>query len=827
MCHTETQPPVWLRLGGLFCALLVAGASLGLAQISPNAVAKIEIKHVGPQAVSDQLILANIRVKVGDPYLPTAVDEDVRNLYATGFFYNIRVTEDRTRDGVVLTYVVQGKPRLTDLKFSGNKKFSDSKLRRKLTSKGGAPLDEHKLFNDSQEIQKLYQKSGYPNTEVRYVLNIDEAAGRGTATFEIKESPKIKIADVEFVGVRAFSQRTLRKTIKTRRHWMFSWLTGSGVLKEEQFEDDKEKLAEFFWDKGYIDFDIKEVKLEYPTPRTMIIKFIIFEGKPYKVGAVTFKGATLFPTNKVDQVMRLKVGATFKPKDLAKDVETIENFYGAKGHIDVAEGAGNLRVDKIPNVEKGTMDLEYQVNEGQKSYVERIEIWGNTKTKDRVIRRELAVSPGETFDMVRVKLSQQRLEGLQYFEKVDLKPEPTDIAPNRKNLIVGVEEKSTGNVSLGAGFSSIDNLVGFVDVTQGNFDLFNPPTFTGGGQKSRLHLALGTQRRDVALTFIEPWFLDRKLALGVDLYHRWLDYESINNLYTETRTGGRISLTKALWRDSLIGSISYTLEDIGILLDPSLHGPEVTLVRDPITGRPIPTISPANAPQALLAENGHTLLSRVGASLAYDTRNSVQLPNRGQRTELFGEVTGGPFGGDKSFYKLELRNAFYFRGLAKGHVLELTAQAGVAEAFAGTDEVPFYDRYYLGGLYSLRGYQYRDIGPKELVGNTDLEPVGGNTYWFGSVEYSIPVIERVRLAAFYDIGMVYPKAFSFTPQRFINPSTGTLTSTGNYADNWGFGLRLNLPIGPLRLDYGLPITHDPSVGGSGRFQFGVGYTRQF
>jgi outer membrane protein insertion porin family len=602
-------------------------------------------------------------------------------------------------------------------------------------------------------------------------------------------------------------------------------------LKEEQFEDDKERLAEFYRDKGYIDFDIQDVKFEYPTPHSMIIKFDVFEGNPYKVGAVSFKGAPMFPTNKVDQMMRLKVGATFKPKDLEKDVERVEDFYGAKGHIDVTEGSGNLRVSKIPNVEKGTMDLEYQVNEGQKSYIEKIEIRGNSKTKDRVIRRELAVSPGETFDMVRVKVSKQRLEGLQYFEKVDLKPEPTDIAPNRKNLIVAVEEKSTGNVGIGAGFNSIENLMGYVDVSQGNFDLFNPPTFTGGGQHARLHLALGTQSRDALVSFIEPWFLDRRLTLGVDLYHRWLDYESLNSLYTETRTGGRLSLEKDLWqnRNILKGSVSYTLEDVGIDLDPSLHPDEYTWV--PFPGQPgyyLDTI-PRNAPLALLQQGGHVLLSRVGASLAFDTRNNFLLPDKGQRTELLGEVTGGPFGGDKSFYKLELRNACYFRGLAKGHILELTGTAGVGKAFGNTDDVPFYDRYYLGGLYTLRGYRYRDIGPKELVNGTELEPVGGDTYWFGSAEYSIPIIERVRLAAFYDIGMVYPKAFSFSPAHFINPSTGQTISTGTYADNWGIGIRLSLPISPypLRLDYGLPVTHDPSVSKAGRFQFGIGFTHQY
>ncbi len=832
MHHKKTRVTRLIGLGLLVCALVFGGSGLCFGQTAQNKVAKIQIKHIGPPALADALVRANIKVKEGDPYVPAAIDDDIRTLYATGQFYNIRVTEERTRDGVVLTYMLQGKPRLTAVKFSGNKKFSDAKLRRKLSSKIGDPLDERKLFNDSLEIQKMYQKSGYPNTEVKYVLNIDEAAGRGTVTFEIKESPKIKIVDVQFVGAKAIPQKKLRKTIKTRRHWMFSWLTSTGVLKQDQLEEDKNRLTEFYWDRGYIDFEIKDVQLEYPEPRKMIVKFIIFEGNPYRVGSIAFRGTTLLPTNAVspqfdphakppkgvsrrewyearqlNRAFKMKEGDVFTSKGLEKDIEAVEDFYGAKGYIDVRAGSPNLRVKKVPNIEKGTIDLEFEVAEGQKSYIEKIEIRGNTKTKDRVIRRELAVSPGETFDMVRVKLSQRRLENLQYFEKVDVRPEPTDIAPTRKNLIVSVEEKPTGSFTLGAGFSSIDYLMGFVTLTQGNFDLFNPPTFMGGGQKARLYLSLGTRRRDAVVTFIEPWFLDQRLELGVEFYHHWLDYQSLHNLYQEVRTGGRLSLTKALWRENLIGRLSYSIEDIGILLDPHL--------------------TYTNAPSTLLAEKGHNLLSRVGAMLAYDTRNSPFLPDKGQRSELLGEIAGGPFGGDKSFYKLELRSTWYFRGLADGHVLEVAGRAGVADAFGDTPDVPFYDRYYLGGLYSLRGYKYRAIGPKELVNNLYLEPVGGNTYWFGSVEYSIPIIERVRLAVFYDIGMVYPDPFSFSQARFTDPETGRVISTGAYADNWGIGLRLNLPIGPLRLDYGFPITHDPSVSSAGRFQFGVGYTRQF
>ncbi|HYG34066.1 MAG TPA: outer membrane protein assembly factor BamA, partial [Clostridia bacterium] len=567
------------RLCGLLFLLACLPAAWG--QLSASKIDRIEIQHVGPASVSDELIRSHIRVKPGDPYLPAAVDDDVRSLYGTGLFYNVRISATSSPQGIVLTYIVQGNPRLTDIKFQGNKKFRDSKLRRTISSKVGEPLNERKLFTDSQEIQKLYQKKGYPRTEVTYTPSIEEATGRATATFEIKESPKVKIIQVEFAGAQAFKQKRLRRVIKTRKHWMFSWITGSGVLKDEQFEEDKEKLAEFYRDNGYLDFEIKNVEFLNPTPRTMIVRFTIYEGTQYKVGAIKFTGNKVFTTEELTNGLRLvhgmkgsraklgpnglsmDVGDVFTPKGLTRDTEAVEDFYGSKGYIDVTPSTRNLNVVKIPNTETGTMDLEFQIQEGEKSYVERIDIRGNTKTKDKVIRRELAVAPGEVFDMVRVKRSRQRLEGLQYFEKVDTRPEQTDppIA-GRRNLIVGVDEKNTGNLTLGAGFSSIDALVGFAEMTQGNFDLFHPPTFTGGGQRFRLRLALGTRQQDYLASFVEPWFLGRKLALGVDLFYRDLSYLSVNNVYDVTRAGARVSLTRALGSDYLIGSVFYGIEDV-------------------------------------------------------------------------------------------------------------------------------------------------------------------------------------------------------------------------------------------------------------------------
>ena len=241
------------------------------------------MKHVGPATANDEFIRANIRVKAGDPYRTAAVDDDVRSLYATGLFYNIQVTQQTTPDGVVLTYVLQGKPRRDGNKIPGQLDLQGTETPEKLTSSVGEPLDERKLFTDSQAIQQMYQKAGYPGTQVKYVLSIDENAGRGTATFEITESRRIRITDVEFVGANAFPEKTLRGEIKTRRHWMFSWITGSGVFKDDQFDDDKELLAEFYRNKGYIDFEIKEVQFEHPTPKTMVIVFMIYEGRQYKV----------------------------------------------------------------------------------------------------------------------------------------------------------------------------------------------------------------------------------------------------------------------------------------------------------------------------------------------------------------------------------------------------------------------------------------------------------------------------------------------------------------------------------------------------------------
>jgi outer membrane protein insertion porin family len=784
------------RYAVIVALLLWGSGSLFAQETTAPTIKQINIEHVGPQAASDDLIRANIRVKVGDPYTSTSINNDVATLYSTGYFRNIRVTEDRATDGgVVLTYVVMGKPVLTDIQFNGNKKYSRTKLLKKVSSKIGQPIDEHKLFNDAQEILKLYQKAGYQKTKVDYEngIKVDAPTGKGTVTFEIVESPRVKIQRVEFVGAHAFAEKKLRKVIKTRKRWMFSWITGSGVLKDEQFDEDKEKLADYYREKGYIDFELTDVKFEAVSPKWMVIRFFVNEGRQYKVGSVEIKGNKLFTTEQIrrgyasKKGLKMIEGVTFTPKGLQDDVAAIQDFYGAKGYIGKGdERAIGVIANKTPNTERGTMDLVYEVEEGEPSTIEKIEIRGNTKTKDKVIRRELAVSPGEVFDMVKVNRSKTRLEQMQYFEKVDAQPESTEV-PSRKNLVVGVEEKNTGNLIVGAGFSTVEQVVGFVEVYQGNFDLFKPPYFTGAGQKFRIRASVGTLLQDYQVTFIEPWFTGRKLALSVDLYHRELNY--LSDYFDERETGARLGLTRALGSENFIGGVSYTIENVGL------------------------TDLQTNAPPLIAKEAGYYLVSKVGTSLAYDTRNNVMLADRGQRTEVLTEVAGGPFGGEKNFYKLELHSDWFFKGFAEGHIIQLTGRMGVVDTYGGTTSVPMFDRWFLGGMYTLRGFKYRKAGADNTFDPAAAEPIGGNSYWFGSIEYSIPIIERLRFAFFYDIGNVYKDAYDF--------------NFGNFLDNWGVGIRLNLPIGPLRFDYGIPIHTGAFTGASGRFNFGVGWERPF
>ena len=889
------SPARWLRAPGqaLIAALLLLSSGPVRGQIAgpiPKAspVQKITLQHVGQAAASDALIRANIRLRLGDPYSRKASDDDIHNLRNTGFFENVYVTEKQVAGGVEVTYTLVSKPVVTEILFEGNtggRKFRESKLRKKIRSRTGETLSRPRIFSDTRAILKEYQKGGYHQARVEYEVRHDEALGQAAVVFQVDPGRKVKIDDIVFENTVAFSQRELRKVFKTRRRWWMSWLTGSGKFETDQWDEDLEMLTQFYQDEGYIDFKVREIKFGYPKEGRMVIRLDLYEGYRYQVGNVTFEGNTLFTEDQIRrgvQVLERPVapfmleGAIFTPTGLNEDRDAIRDYYEAYGYLDTI-----VRVTKVPNTDQGTIDLVYSVKEGEISYVEKVEIRGNTRTRDKVIRRELAISPGEVFDMVSVELSKRRLEGTGLFESVDTQVEKIPELPNRRNLIVGVEEGRIGHLIMGFGYSSIEAMFAQAGYVQGNFDLFNPPFFTGGGQKFRLQITAGTRRQDYQVTFEEPYFLDRKLRFSVDLYHREIQYYS--RYFEQHQTGAKIGLSRTLWNDFTYGGIDYTIESIGIH-DRSSYS-EMLMEHDMLANglaEVLPDGLPVNPfdwnpdddrlNQGELGElNNNRLVSKLGLFFAYDTRNHALMPSRGQRTQVNADIAGGPLSGDTEMYRLEVETAYYFPGFTEGHVWEVVGKVGVVDTFGDSRRVPYFDRFFLGGGYSLRGYDYRDIGPRmqkwknekkdgklgyyvnvegedgkskgkefipvksnipyfpfdqtpqKLPENGDKwtpvitdgrETLGGSSYWLGSVEYSIPIIDRLRVAFFYDIGMVYEDSYEF--------------EFSNYADNWGIGLRLFVPmLGPLRLDYGFPITHPDYVGGSGQFHFGVGFTRDF
>ncbi|HXY60335.1 MAG TPA: outer membrane protein assembly factor BamA, partial [Chthoniobacterales bacterium] len=563
------------------------------------------------------------------------------------------------------------------------------------------------------------------------------------------------------------------------------------------------------------------------------------EGPQYHVGNISFSGYKIASEDKLRAVIKMKPGAPYSPKQLHDDAKALADAYGTGGYVDAV-----ITPEGTP-VGAGRIDLHYKIEEGSRSFLERVNIVGNTRTKDKVIRREILIAPGDVFNTVRVDISKKRLESLGYFAKVDAYPETTDV-DGRKDLLVQVEEKRTGSLNFGAGFSTIDSLSGFVELTQGNFDITNWPGFTGGGQKFRARAQIGTQRKDFLISLTEPWFLDRRFSLGGQAFYTEADY--LSSVYDQRNYGFSVEARKPLW-GPLYGTLAYSLQDIEIYNVSSGASPEIQF------------------------EEGSTLQSKISTSIVLDRRDNPLLTHTGQRLSIAPYVAGGFLGGDEQIYGFdaEASQYFHFPGdlillfngeLATVDVWDKPETTSIWVNRAGTiydskplgtmsgptieeevPNVPIYDRLYLGGANNLRGFDFREVSPK---GN-DQEPIGGQSMARATVELTFPIVLKTRGAFFYDVGFVNVDAWDFIPEdqtipRGVNaqlgnpgnpaasptpipatpPNTTPRSRYYNLAQDIGFGLRLDLPIGPLRLDYGYPIE---TAGNPrhGHINFSVGY----
>src|SRR2546426_4822330 len=637
------------------CALLgaiSARAQNPQAAQGPPIIKSIDVQYTGPGTVSKERILAQMRTKVGQPYSDQVVEQDIETLYKTGSILNVRIFAQPEGDGVKVIVAVQTRSIVREIEIDGAEQVKAKRLRKEIKLKLNQPVNEQELDEARQKIVEVYQGRGYNDVSVQFRVDpIDEKRGTARVVFTVNEGLKGAVRQIHFEGNAHFSEKVLRKQMKTRGKTLVYFLDKSGRFDEVQLEQDLDKVREFYQNHGYIDVEIKNVRRGRTEKGPMIITIVIAEGPQYHVRKLIVSGYQVANQERILKLLKMKEGSVYSPKQLRDDAKAVADAYGSGGYVDLVilpegEPAGPALID-----------VTYKIEEGDRSFVQRINIVGNTRTKDKVIRREVLVAPGDVFNTVRVDITKKRLDNLGYFAKVETYPEETDI-PGRKDLTILVQEKRTGSLSFGGGFSTVDKLVGFAELTQGNFDLFNWPSFTGGGQKFRLRLQYGTERKDFILTITEPYFLDRRLSLSGQAFYTEANY--LSSQYDQRNYGILFELRKPI-NAYMYATLGYTLQDIDIFnVDPS-------------------------ASAFIQSQKGSSVESKLFTSVVLDTRDNPLLSRRGQRVTFAPLLAGGFLGGDTQIYGFDLEGSQYFR-LPKDTILLINGEIGTVSQWGAGNE---------------------------------------------------------------------------------------------------------------------------------------------
>lgn len=734
----------------------------------PNdSVLRIDIE--GNELVSDATIISKIKIRASQPYNENVVNEDVKNLYTTGFFENVEAQKEDVPEGVVILFKVKEKPVLEKITVKGMRFIRKNKILDSLDIKEGSFVDEYRVRESVSKIKDLYAAKGFSQVEIIYQIIPLKDKNKVTVKLVIDEKGVLKVRSLKIKGNKSLATRRIIKLMKTRK----AWLLNRGVFKEEVLKDDKRRIADFYKLKGFSDVFI-DVDVEYLI-KGVYLTVKVDEGRLYRIGQINVEGVKEISLKSVTSAMELKKESIFSEQAVYIDSSHIREVYIDKGYI-----FSQIDPISIFNPQTERVDVTYRVVENDIAYIEDINIKGNIKTKDKVIRRELRVYPGERFDGERIRKSKERVENLGFFEEIRFGTEPGS-EPNNVDLVVDVKEAKTGYFSFGGGYSSIDAFMGFIEVRQRNFDYKNLSTFTGAGQDLSLMFSMGTLTERYQLSFTNPWIFDKPVSFGFDIYKRGHKQDdNVGYAYEEEIKGGVLRLGKE-FDDYWKGGVAYKLEEVTI--------------SDVVSG----------ATTELISEIGTTNLSSGETYISYDSRDNVFSPLKGIYTRNTVQVFGGPFAGDKDFLKYFGRISYYIPAPKKA-VVELRLRGGVAECFGDTNKVPIYERFFAGGASTIRGYRERKVGPIDM---STKDPVGGERMFIANVEYTYPLADFLKVATFLDSGKVWGNTSSNIEESGVKSSVG-------------LGFRVKTPIGPVSVDYGVPLDKEPGEEGKeGRFHFNV------
>ena len=730
---------------------LVAGlVGVAWAQQPPIVIKEITVE--GNRRVQEAVILGRVKAAIGSPFSPTQLSEDVRAIFALGFFDDVQLKVEDFEGGVKVSFVVVERPFVRDVDFVGNKEVSTADLQDKIDLKLGSVYKPVEVQRAREKMKEHYESEGY--FEVQITPDIEKFAdGDVKVVFTINEGRQMKIERIVIRGNRGLSDKQIKEAMATqeRQYWILR-----GTVQRQKLDEDVDRILQLYNDHGYIQARVESHDVTVDRDKARVtINIVVVEGSQHRVASIAFTGVTLMPENEVRRQVKLKAGDVFSRSALRESVKAIEELYSNIGR---ASADINPKLDMQPENKIGII---FEINEGPTVYVERINIAGNVRSQDKILRRELQLAEGEIFTLRKLQRSKQRLTNLGYFEKVDVSTAP---GSDKTKIIVNVDvtERPTGLFSIGGGFSSSDGLLGTIDLSQNNF--------LGRGWQASIKVRAGANLQQGQISFTEPWLFDRPLSTGVDVFSTQRQFVE----YDYRTLGGGLRLShpfEEFWRWHL----GYRLSQDEIL---HVKNPDDSFLRD---------------------EEGTQVTSLVTGSITRDSRDSVQTPSRGGQFVLSTELAG--LGGDNHFAKTTAMLT-YFKPIWFGHILSGRAEGGYGFGF-GDERLPVFERFYLGGPNSIRSFKSRQISPKDDFGTR----IGGTSEVLGNIEYIIPLPFDIRLAAFFDVGNVYGFKTKFD-----------LTDL-HYAA--GGGVRWVSPFGPIRVDYGFNLNQQPGEKAA-NFHFSVG-----
>ncbi|HNS14837.1 MAG TPA: outer membrane protein assembly factor BamA [Syntrophorhabdaceae bacterium] len=728
-------------LATILLSLWILALSTPLFAADAERIAKIEV--TGNERIDTAFIMNNVKTKEREAYNLDKLREDMKNIYKTGFFSDVQINVQDTDAGKAVTFVVIERPPIKAIYLSGNKKLKTSDITEKLKIKTNTVLNIERIKESMDEIKKLYSTKGYYATRVSYDIEYGEAYDV-TVNFTIDEPAQAYVRKISFTGNKTFKDGKLKDYMRTREKGILSWFTGSGILDDEALEDDRKNLEAFYHDHGYlrVKVGIPDIKISQDG-KSISISIPIEEGNVYTIGTVNFEGDIIFDTAVLMRSLKSRTGRTFSSMAYQEDILNLVDLYQDKGYAFCDVTPLTLLDDDARKV-----NLTFNITKGKEIYFNRINILGNTKTRDKVIRRELNFAEGDRFSATNLKASKKKLKNTTFFKETDMKLVRTE-EPDKVNVDLSVEEKPTGSLSLGIGYSTSDNIILTGNVSQENF--------FGTGRKVYLDAALSSVTQEYRLTFVEPYIFDLNLSTGLSIF----DYTRILDTYDYEKKGGSVVLTRPLTDDIKVGTrYRYEITDVY-------------------------NIS-SEATKDIWDQRGTSSTSAVSLSLMKNTIDDVLNPSKGVNSDITVEASGGPFGGSNYFYKV---TGFYGQYIPAGFwdsSFFVRGTGGIIRPYGGK-ELPLYEKFYVGGLNSVRGFRFGEAGPKDI----NEQVLGAENQLYFNMEWIFPIYKPAGLKGvlFYDAGA----GFDGTNLNVIKDSMRTTA---------GFGIRWFSPMGPIRLEFG-------------------------